>query len=46
MFSDGRVIVEEGPLGLKAEMVCSTRNHLAPYWLEEVELQHEGQRQA
>ena len=37
-YRDGRVVVEEGHLGLKAEMVCSTRKHLRPYGLEKVEL--------
>ena len=27
-----------------SEMKCSTRKHLAPYGLEEVELQHEGRK--
>ena len=38
---DGRVIVEEGHLGLKAGSRCSSRTHLALYGLEDMELQHE-----
>ena len=40
VYNDGRVIVEEEHLGLKAELICSTTKYLAPYRLEEVELQH------
>ena len=43
-YDDGRIIKEEGQLGLKAESRCSTRKHLAPYGLEKVEIQHEGCR--
>ena len=42
LYKDGRIIVVEGHLGLKADMVWSTRIHLAPYGLDEVELQHKG----
>ena len=44
VYDDRRVIVKEGHLVLKVESKCSTRKHLAPLRLEEVELQHEGQR--
>ena len=36
--------MEEGHLDLKVELRCSTRKYLAPYGLEEVEMQHEGHR--
>ena len=34
----GRMITQEGHIALKNDMKCSTRKHLAPYGLEEVEL--------
>ena len=40
--NDGRVIVEKGHLG--SEWRRSTRKHLVPYGLEEVELQNEGHK--
>ena len=40
----GRIIVDEAHLGFMAESRCSTRKHLAPYRLEEVELHNEGCR--
>ena len=44
VYVDGRIIVEEGHLGLKAESRCSTKKHLAPYGLQEFELQQKGSR--
>ena len=44
VYDDGRIIVEEGQLGLKTESRCSTKKHLAPYGLQEVELQQKGSR--
>ena len=44
IYDDGRLIVEEGHLALKDEMKFSTRKHLAPYGLQEVELQQEGRK--
>ena len=34
--------MEEGHLAIQDEIKCSTRKHLAPYGLGEVELRHEG----
>ena len=42
VYDDGRIIVEEGHLGLKVESICSTMKHLARE--VEVKLQHEGRR--
>ena len=36
--------MQEGHIALKDDMTCSTRKHLAPYGLEEVELRQEGQQ--
>ena len=36
--------MQEGHIALKDDMKCKTRKHLAPYGLEEVELQQEGQK--
>ena len=44
LYDDGRVILEEGNLDLKAESRCITRKHRGLYVLEEVELQQEGHR--
>ena len=44
IYDDGRMIVEEGHLALKDEMKFSTRKHLVPYGLQEVELQQEGRK--
>ena len=44
VYDDGWTIVATGHLGLKAESIWSMGRHLAPYGLEEVELQHEGCR--
>ena len=44
LYDDDRTIVEEGHLALKAQLRCSTRRHLAPYGLEEIEVQHEEPR--
>ena len=38
MYDDGRIIVEEGHVALKAESRCSTLRHLAPYGLKDIEL--------
>ena len=43
-YESERMIVEEGHLALKDEMKFSTRRHIAPYGLEEVQLQHDGQK--
>ena len=44
VYDDGLVVVEEGHLGLWAESICSTRKHLAPYGLQEAEIQHDGHK--
>ena len=44
IYDSGRMIMKEGHLTLQDKMKCSTRKHLALYGLEEVELQHEGQK--
>ena len=44
IYDVGRMIVEEGYLALKDEMKFSTRKYLAPYGLQEVELQQEGRK--
>ena len=44
IYDDGRMIVVEGHLALKDEMKFSTRKYLAPYGLQEVELQQEGRK--
>ena len=44
IYNDGRMIVEVGRLALKDEMKFSTRKYLAPYGLQEVELQQEGRK--
>ena len=44
VYDDSRIIVEKGQLAPKAESRCRTRRHLAPYGLEEIELQHEKPR--
>ena len=38
LYDDGRLIVEEGHLALKDEKKFSTREHLAPYRFQEVDL--------
>ena len=38
IYDSRRKIIEEGHLALQDEMKCSTRKHLAPYELDEVEL--------
>ena len=43
IYDDGRMIVEKGHLALKDEMKF-TRKLLAPYGLQEVELQQEGRK--
>ena len=42
IYDSGRMIVEEGHLALEDENKFSTRRHLPPYGLEEVELRHVG----
>ena len=42
IYDSGRMIVEEGHLALEDENKFSTRRHLTPYGLEEVELRHVG----
>ena len=42
VYGDGRMIMKEGHLALKDEMKFSTIKYLAPYGLQEVELQQEG----
>ena len=44
IYDSGRMIKEEGHPALKDEMKCSTRKHLAPYGLDEVELQCKGRK--
>ena len=44
IYDSGRMIVEDGHLALKEEMKISKMRHLAPYALEEVELQHDGRK--
>ena len=44
IYDHGRIIVDEAQLGFMAESRCSTRKHLAPYRLEEVELHNDGCR--
>ena len=44
IYNDGMMIVEEGHLALKDEMKFSKRKYLAPYALQEVELQQEGRK--
>ena len=44
IYDSRRKIIEEGHLALQDEMKCSTRKHLAPYELDEVELQREGRK--
>ena len=44
IYDDGRMVVEEGHLALKDEMKFGTRKYRAPYGLQEVELQQEGQK--
>ena len=36
--------MQEGHIALKEDMACTTRQHLAPYGLKEVELRQEGQK--
>ena len=43
VYDDGRIIEEEGNLALKDDLNSSTRKHLAPYGLEEIEFQNDGQ---
>ena len=42
IWDDGRMIVEEGHIALKAEMKFATRKYRAPYGLEQVEMRQEG----
>ena len=44
MYDSRRMIVEDGHKALKDEIKFKTRRHLAPYGLEEMELQHEGRK--
>ena len=44
IYDDGRMVVEEVHLVLKDDMKFSTRRHLAPYGLQEVELQQDGRK--
>ena len=43
VWDDGRMIVEEGHIALRAdEMTFATRRYRAPYGLEQVEMRQEG----
>ena len=42
VWTDGRMIVEEGHIALKDEMKFATRRYRAPYGLEQVEMRQEG----
>ena len=42
VYGDGKMIVEEGHLALNDEMKFSTIKYLAPYGLQDEELQQEG----
>ena len=44
IYDDGRMIVEEGQMAVKDEMMFATRKYRAPYGLEELELRQEGKR--
>ena len=44
IYDDGRMIVQEGHIALKADMKFATRKYRAPYRLEELELRQEGKR--
>ena len=44
IYDNGRMILQEGHIALKDDMKVSTRKHLAPYGLEDVELRQEGQK--
>ena len=44
VYDDGRMIVEEGHMGLKDDMKLATRKYRAPDGLEELELNQEGKR--
>ena len=44
VYDNGRKIVEKANLALKDGLKCSTRKHLVPYGLEEIELQHDEQK--
>ena len=44
IYDDGRMIVEDCHLALKGVMEFSTRKHVAPYGLQEVELQQQGRK--
>ena len=44
IYDDGRMIVEDGHMALKDEMMFATRKYRAPYGLEELELRKEGKR--
>ena len=44
IYDDERMIVEEGHLALKDDIKFSTRKHLEPYGLQEVELQPQGRK--
>ena len=44
LYHDGRMIVEEGHVALKDDMMFATRKYRASYGLEESELRQEGKR--
>ena len=44
IYDSGSMIMEEGHVARKDEMLLSTKRHLAPYGLEEVELRHDGRK--
>ena len=41
IYDDGRMIVEEGHMALKGDMMFATRKYRAPYGLEELDLRQE-----
>ena len=42
IWDDGRMIVEEGHMALKDEMMFATKKYRTPYGLEQVEMKQEG----
>ena len=44
IHNDGRMIVEEGHMALKDEMMFAMRKYRAPYGLDELQLRQEGKR--
>ena len=44
IYDDGRMIVEEGHMPLKGDMMFATRKYRAPYGLEDLDLRQERKR--